>query len=105
MFYLHQDKSVGPSYSPMVFFFICLKNTRSQWHSLTEVTVRSEGRTEMSNNPVAGNYSAGSGTNYSVSLGATVQHRIGPFHGAGEKGQCHIIGMTWGFFLHFRPTN
>lgn len=62
--------------------------------------VRSEGRTEISNNPAAGNYFADCGTNYSVSLGATVQHRMGPFRRAGEKGHCHIVGMTWGFFFY-----
>lgn len=61
---------------------------------LSEVRVRWEGRTEISNNPAAGNYSAVSGTNCSVSLGATVQHRIGPFHRAGRKDQRHIMGTT-----------
>lgn len=92
---LHWDKSVGPSYPPVLFFFICPKNMVSKCHSLGEVTVRSEGRTEVSNTPATGNYFADSGTNYSVSLGATVQHRIGPFHRAGEKDQHHIMGMTW----------
>lgn len=77
-------------------FFICLKNIQSEWHGLSEVRVRWEGRTEISNNPAAGNYFAGSGTNYSVSLGATVQHRIGPFHRAGEKDQRHVTGTTRG---------
>lgn len=63
--------------------------------------LRLEGRTEISNKPAAGNYFTDSGTNYSVSLGATVQHRIGHFHGAAEKDQSHRghhsgeAGMFW----------
>lgn len=82
-------------------FFICLKNICSKWHRLSEMRVRSQGRTEISNKPAAGNYFTDSGTNYSVSLGATVQHRISPFHRTGEKDQSHHghhsgeAGMFW----------
>lgn len=74
-------------------FLFVLKIHRAS-SSLSEVRVRWEGRTEISNNPAAGNYFAGSGTNCSVSLGATVQHRIGPFHGAGRKDQRRIMGTA-----------
>lgn len=67
--------------------------------------VRSEGRTEISNKPAAGNYFTDSGTSYSVSLGATVQHRIGPFHRAGEKDQSHILGTIRERWVCFGATN